>query len=69
MYMPGTSDIYLQYVFYTLHGAGVVSCRADVISLYEKRGYREVRRVPISDYVDMRGVTRDDLTFLEMEKI
>jgi hypothetical protein len=47
----------------------VVSCRSDVISLYKKRGYREVRRVPISDYVDMRGVTRDDLTFLEMEKI
>jgi hypothetical protein len=54
---------------YTVNGAGVVSCRSDVISLYKKRGYREVRRVPISDYVDMRGVTRDDLTFLEMEKL
>jgi hypothetical protein len=39
------------------------------MSLYRRRGYQPVRELPLQEYVDIRGVTRDDLTFIEMEKI
>ena len=40
-----------------------------MIGLYKRRGYQVVREQPIGDHVDIRGVTRDDINFLEMEKI
>ena len=46
----------------------VVECRTDVIPMYQRRGYREIRRIPITDLLEVEQLTREDLQFIIMQK-
>ena len=46
----------------------VVSCRTDLFPYYEKRGYVEVRRHPIEEYVPDEVIIRPGLEMVVMEK-
>ena len=45
-----------------------VSCRTDLFPLYKKRGYKEVKRVPIEEYIPPEILTRNGLKMVIMEK-
>lgn len=45
-----------------------VSCRTDLFPLYEKRGYKEVKRVPLEEYILPEVLTRNGLEMVIMEK-
>ena len=47
---------------------GVVSCRSDVMPIYEGRGYVAVRRDPLNEHVPMKTLTRNDLEYVIMIK-
>ena len=46
----------------------VVSCRADLFPIYEKRGYVEVGRRPLEQYIPAEQLTRRDLQMVIMRK-
>ena len=46
----------------------VVSCRTDVLPIYERRGYKTIGTVPITDYLHPSELTRLDLEFLILRK-
>ena len=46
-----------------------VSCRTDLISFYEKRGYKEVSQCDITRCIPRKGVTRSDVYFVIYEKV
>jgi GNAT superfamily N-acetyltransferase len=46
----------------------VVSCRTDILPMYEKRGYRTVATVPITDIFPESHLTRLDFEIITMEK-
>lgn len=46
----------------------VVSCRTDVIPMYERRGYKPVDRVPITSILPLDHLTRLDLDFIIYQK-
>ena len=50
---------------------GVVSCRTDLLTMYEKRGYREerVNRLEDEGTEELKWITRDGLSMLYMRKI
>ena len=50
---------------------GVVSCRTDILPMYEKRGYKEVRvnRLEDEDIGELQWTTREGLTIMYMRKI
>ena len=46
-----------------------VSCRTDLFPFYEKRGYKEIERVPAENYDEMKGtITRSGLEMVIMQK-
>ena len=47
----------------------VVSCRSDLFPIYAKRGYREVRRHPATDYIPLESLTRPTLEMVVMQKV
>ena len=46
----------------------VVSCRTDVLPIYERRGYKTIGTVPITDYLHPSELTRLDLEFFILRK-
>ena len=46
----------------------VVSCRTDLIPIYEKRGYVEVGRRPLEEYIPEEHLTRRGLQMVIMQK-
>ena len=46
-----------------------VSCRTDLISFYEKRGYKEVGQCDITRCIPREGVTRSDVYVVIYEKV
>ena len=46
----------------------VVSCRSDLFPMYHKRGYRTIRRIPITDLLEPEQLTRLDLEFVIMRR-
>ena len=47
---------------------GVVSCRTDVMPIYEGRGYEIVRKDPLSEHVTTKTLTRTNLEYVIMIK-
>ena len=47
----------------------VVSCRTDVISLYQKRGYVVTKSQPVTDFIPKDRLTRHDLDMITMVKM
>ena len=45
-----------------------VSCRTDLISFYTHRGYKEVKRVPVEEYIPAHYMTRSGLKMVIMTK-
>ena len=45
---------------------GVVSCRTDVMPIYEKRGYVIVQQDPIVDHIPLKALTRTDIEYCIM---
>ena len=46
----------------------VVSCRSDLFPIYKKRGYLEVGRRPLEEYVSEEHLTRRDLQMVIMQR-
>ena len=46
----------------------VVSCRMDILPIYKKRGYKEVRRFPSEEYIPKNELTRSGLEMIVMQK-
>ena len=47
----------------------VVECRADLILMYEKRGYKPVQRVPLPNRIPAEFLSRPDLDFIIYQKL
>ena len=45
-----------------------VSCRTDMISFYTRRGYKEVKRVPVEEYIPAHYMTRSGLKMVIMTR-
>ena len=45
-----------------------VSCRTELISFYTHRGYTEVKRVPVEEYIPPQYLTRSGLKMVIMTK-
>ena len=45
-----------------------VSCRSDLLSIYNKRGYKEVRRYPVEQDLPSEALTRTGLQMVVFEK-
>ena len=45
-----------------------VSCRTELISFYTHRGYTEVKRVPVEEYIPAQYLTRSGLKMVIMKK-
>ena len=46
----------------------VVSCRADLFPMYERRGYKAVGKVPVTTYIPEYKLTRLNVDFVSMQK-
>ena len=46
----------------------VVSVRDDLIRLYGRRGYKEIKRFPLTVFIPPSQITRPDVEFILMEK-
>ena len=44
------------------------SCRTDLFPFYAKRGYREVKRVPVETYIPVETLTRSGLEMIILQK-
>ena len=45
-----------------------VSCRSDLLSIYAKRGYKEIRRYPVEQDLPSELLTRKGLEMIVFEK-
>ena len=46
----------------------VVSIRDDLIRLYGKRGYKEIKRFPLTVFIPENEINRPEVEFILMEK-
>ena len=44
------------------------SCRTDLFPFYAKRGYREVKRVPVDTFIPVETMTRSGLEMIILQK-
>ena len=47
----------------------VVDCRSDLFPYYGKRGYKEVKRIPVEEHIPPETLTRSGLKMVIMHKM